>query len=364
MVKFIKSTIVLVCIGLYGFSAIDMSRPTHSISIDTGRPLSITWPCETAIVGDNGEKGLRIGPNIGRGWRGEAGGEASYSFYIPADDRYHIWAYCLWFDECANAVFAKIDDLDKATLGNDPIYKQWHWVRGFDISLKKGTHRLVLSNHSDHIALQEILLTNAANLTPADCGLVFSDIFYDGFDGCDHGNFDSWQVVGGQWLVQNPENETNPEQNVLIGRSEDCSFIIYKGDDWSKYSLDVSLPAISDGTDGTIGICFGVKDPNQYHQLSWQAAGESKSVSMKISQKENETVKTLAGFETPWEAGQRHQVEISLNEGKIVIKVDKTEPVEIPVDYSITGGIGLRLEGNIKSQFDDIHVRATTEVSK
>ena len=30
----------------------------------------------------------------------------------------------MWFDECANAVFAKIDDLDKAILGNDPLYNQ------------------------------------------------------------------------------------------------------------------------------------------------------------------------------------------------------------------------------------------------
>jgi hypothetical protein len=172
-------------------------------------------------------------------------------------------------------------------------------------------------------------------------------------------------VVGGNWLVQNPENETNPEQNILIGRSDDCSFITYKSDDWSNYSLDVSiLPVISDDTDGTIGICFGVKDPNQYHQLSWRAIGESESVRMQINRMENEAAKTLAEFEVPWKTAQRHQVEISLNDGNIAVKVDKIEPVEIPVDYKITGGIGLRLEGNIESHFDDIHVRAITEVSK
>jgi hypothetical protein len=85
---------------------------------------------------------------------------------------------------------------------------------------------------------------------------------------------------------------------------------------------------------------------------------------MKISRMENEAAKTLAEFEVPWKTAQRHQVEISLNDGNIAVKVDKIEPVEIPVDYKITGGIGLRLEGNIESHFDDIHVRAITEVSK
>ena len=65
MIRLIKTLLILVCIGIYGYSAVDTnSGQAHSISIDTGKPLSIVWPFETAIVGDNGERGLRIGPNI------------------------------------------------------------------------------------------------------------------------------------------------------------------------------------------------------------------------------------------------------------------------------------------------------------
>ena len=97
---------------------------------------------------------MRIGPNIGRGWCNEAAGSAEYKFYLPADGLYTIWTYALWHDECSNAVFAQIDDQKKAILGNDPVYNQWHWVRGFSIDLKKGSHTLHLSNHSDNIAVQ------------------------------------------------------------------------------------------------------------------------------------------------------------------------------------------------------------------
>jgi hypothetical protein len=365
MIKLIKILFILACIGIYGYSAVDTnSGQTYSTSIDTGRPLSIVWPFETAIVGDNGEKGLRIGPKIGRGWRDEAGGEASYRFYIPKDDRYDIWAYCLWFDECANAVFAKIDDLDKAIVGNDPIYNQWHWVRGFNVHLKKGTHTLVLSNHSDHIAVQKILFTNSVTITPEDFSLVFSDTFYDGFDGCDQGNFKNWHIICGQWLVQNPGEEMYSEENVLIGRSEENSFIIYKNNDWSGYSFNMEIKLFtSENTNGTIGICFGVKDINQYHQLKFSRTENLDAANAQISRQIANETRVLADFEVPFEPEQWHQVEVTLNSNNITVKVDDAKPVETSVNYEITGGIGFRLQGNIEAYFDDVHVRKITEIN-
>ena len=366
MIRLIKTLLILACIGIYGYSAVDTnSGQIHNISIDTGKSLSIVWPFETAIVGDNGEKGLRIGPNIGRGWRDEAGGEAGYRFYVPKNDRYDIWAYCLWFDECANAVFAKIDDLDKAIVGNDPIYNQWHWVRGFNVHLKKGTHTLVLSNHSDHIAIQKILFTNSVTITPEDFGLVFSDIFYDGFDGCDQGNFENWEIVCGQWLVQNPGEEMCFEENVLIGKSEESSFIIYRNNDWSDYSLNIKIKTILfENTGGTIGICFGVKDANQYYQLKLSRTEKSGIADVQISRHFVEETHVLTDFEVPFEPEQWHSVEIALSDGNISVKVDDAKPIETSTDHEITGGIGFRLEGNVETYFDDIHVRQITEIDK
>lgn len=362
--KLVIILVILICVVFYGYSAIHTnSRKVHNVSIDMGTPLSIVWPFEVSIVGDMGEKGLRIGPKIGRGWRDEAGGEASYKFYIPEEDRYHIWTYCLWFDKCTNAIFAQIDGFDKAILGNDPVYNQWHWVRGFDVDLEKGTHTLVLSNHSDHISLQKVLFTNSDSITPADCSLVFSDIFYDGFDGCDQGNFASWKVVSGQWLVRNPTEQMYLIENALVGKSEDNAFIIYKSDVWSGYSLNIAIRTIvAQSTDGTVGICFGLKDTGQYHQLKWRHAENADTVKMEINRKTAEQTEVLADFEVPWDTGTWHHVEISLNADNIVVRVDNAEPVETPINYEIVGGIGLLLEGKITAYFDDIHVREAGKI--
>ncbi len=366
MIRVIKIILILACIGIYGYSAIDIDTGrNYSVNIDTGKPLSVVWPFETAIVGDSGELGLRIGPKIGRGWRNEAGGEATYRFYIPTDGKYYIWAYCLWFDECANAVFAKIDETDKAIIGNDPIYKKWHWVRGFDIRLKKGTHTLTLSNHSDHIAIQKVFFTNSSYTKPEDCELVFSDIFYDGFDGCDQGNFENWDIVSGWWLVQNPTEQKRLEENILIGNSEDKALIIYKGDDWSNYSLNVAVQFVqTDNKSADLGICFGLKDDNRYHQLSLRPVEQFDTCRLQIIRKDSHETMTLADLDVPWKSDKWHQVEIALNEGQIAVKVDNIETATVQADYKITGGIGFRLGEKTTVYFDDIHIRQIIDVNK
>jgi hypothetical protein len=360
--RFLRLAVIVLCVVLYGYSAVLPEKgQVHSVSVGLDKPLSIVWPCEVSVVGEMGEKGLRIGANIGRGWRGEAGGEASYKFYIPAEGKYHVWAFCLWFDECANAIFAKIDQMDKAIVGNDPVYKQWHWARGFDVELTRGTHTLVLSNHSDHIAVQKILFTNSAGVTPEGCSVVFSDIFYDGFDGCDRGNFTDWQIVGGQWSVSNPATQVCYIENALVGKSIDEAMIIYSKDDWSGYA--VNLVTKMEGTEdsnGSAGVCFGVKDSGEYHQLSWRTAEGSATARMEISRQKGGSREILKTFDVPWESSRWHQVGVRLSERKIVAAVDDARPVEAAVNYTIRGGIGLRLEGKVQAYFDDIHVREAT----
>jgi hypothetical protein len=357
-----KIMLTFACVLIYSYSAIDISRgQLFSVSLDLSKPLSIVWPFEISIVGDMGEKGLRIAPKIGAGWRGKVGGEAAYRFYVPENGRYHIWAYCLWFDKCTNAVFAKIDNLGKAIIGNDPIYKRWHWVRGFAVKLKKGAHTLTLSNHSDHISIQKVLLMNSGIAVPDDCDLAFSDIFYDGFDGCHIGNFASWQVVSGEWVVLKPEEQTRYFENALVGKSEKCSLIIYKGDDWSNYSLSVATRSMpSEDAQAASGICFGVKDPYHYHQLKWQSIEGTDKVKMEVGKKADQETHVLADFEVSWPIDKWHKVEVRSSKRQITVEVDDKEQIEMSVDYDIAAGIGLLLEGKCFAYFDDIHVRTIT----
>lgn len=352
----------LVCVLLYGYSAIDIGGGLpFSVSVDLSRPISIVWPFEISIVGDMGEKGLRIAPKIGAGWRGKAGGEATYRFYVPEDGKYHIWAYCLWFDKCTNAVFAKVDGLEKAIIGNDPIYKQWHWVRGFAVKLKKGAHAVTLSNHSDHISVQEVLFLSSGTAVPDDCSLIFSDIFYDGFDGCHIGNFASWRVISGEWVVEKPDEQARYSENALIGESEKDSLIIYEGDDWSDYLLSVAVkPVLFEDAETAIGVCFGVEDPNHYHQLKWQPIEGTDKVDMEVSKKAYKETQVLANFEALWANDSWQQVEIRLDKGEIVVRVNE-EQIRTTVNYDICGGIGLLLTGKSKAYFDDVHVRTITD---
>jgi len=362
--KSVKTLPILVCTVIYAYSAIGIDTgPIYNLTIDTSKPESIEWPFEIAVVGDIGEKGLRIAPKIGRGWRGEAAGQAAYRFYIPKNDTYNIWAYCLWFDECANAVFAQIDDMDKAILGNDPIYNQWHWVRGFSVNLRRGTHTIVLSNHSDHIALRKVLFTNSDSLTPEDRTPVFSDIFYDGFDGCDRGNFDKWQVLTGHWTVESTTQSNSAAQNALLGQSEDTALIIHQGDTWSNYTLNAAVKTIpSQDSNAVVALCFAVNDPHNYHQLSWQRDEEAGTAKMRLCSKTSETTKLLAEFEVPWHENRWHHLEIAINEKAVTIKIDDGAPVAISVNHRIGGGIGLCLEGKIRACFDNIHVTKSGQI--
>ena len=365
----IKISLILICIFFYCYFAIKTDNGnSYNVSIDTAKPINIEWPVEIAIVGDEGEKGFRIGPNIGRGWLEEAGGKASYSFYVPKDDKYYIWVYCLWFDECSNAVFAKIDDMEKVILGNDPVYDQWHWRRGFDVRLGKGTHTIVLSNHSDHISLQTLYLTNSVTSTPDNTATVFSDIFYDGFDGCDQGNYSEkisektvWKKFSGEWIVGTSPHATSSTENILIGESKTDSIIFYENQEWTDYSLNITMQPIPDSSLSSAGICFGVKDPNSYHELTFNYSENSDTCNMQICKKQNGVLEILSEFPVPWNLNQWHQLEISLSETNITVQIDDITPFVIPKDYKITGGIGIHLNGEIKSYFDDIHVINTIE---
>jgi hypothetical protein len=364
LIKKITPTLfILMCVIAYVYSAINVhTTQTFSVNVDLGKPLAIFWPMEVAIVGDMGEKGLRIGPKIGRGWRREAGGKATYRFYVPEDGRYFIWAFCLWFDKCTNAVFARIDNSKKAIIGNDNIYKQWHWVRGYAIKLKKGAHDLELSNHSDHISLQKILLINSATALPDDCGLIFSDIFYDGFDGCHIGNFTSWQPVSGEWHVQMPPKQTCFFENALIGKSQDRSFIMYGGDEWSDYSLNVAVKSFpSRDVNAAVGVCFGVEDANYYHCLRWQAIEGTDNFKIEVSRRTYEETQALAVYEMPWQIDKWNEIEIALNQDNISVKAGDLEPIKIPTTYSVKGGIGFLLEGDMTAYFDDVHVRTVID---
>ncbi len=356
---------VSACVLVYGYSAIDTTGGrAFSVSVDLSAPEAVVWPFEVAVVGDMGEPGLRLGPNVGAGWKGKAGGRASYRFYIPEEGRYHLWAYARWFDKCTNAVFASVDDGERAIVGNDPIFKQWHWVRGFAVPLRKGAHVLELSNHSDNISLQRTVFVNSATVVPDDCRTVFSDVFYDGFDGCHIGNFASWTIVSGEWEVKRPAAQHAYLENALVGRSKDSAMILYRGDHWSDYSFHVAVKrAPSQDAGQVVGFLFGVQDEEHLHRLRWKPIAGSDDVEMILTREAGGETELLATSTVACPPDVWHEVQVTLERRVVKVSLDGAEAMATPADRDITGGIGLCVEGQAIAYFDDVHVRTVTDAT-
>jgi len=362
---YMKKSLLLIPFIFFFFSAVHLEeKESANIIIDAASPLKIVWPFEVAMVGESGERGLRIGPKIGRGWRNEAGGQAFYRFYLPADGNYVFWIFSLWHDVCANAIFAKVDSLDRIILGNDPLLNQWHWVRGPELFLKKGTHTLELSNHSDNIALQRIFLTNSPLVVPENAKNVFADLFYDGFDGCDRGNFSAWTQVSGQWTVQNPWDPRKTNQNVLIGKSTDHAMILLKNNRWTNYALSLAIQSLPPKSQAAaIGICFNLDDSRNHHRLEISPTQNQQTAQLALIRQIDQHSTILFQHIIPWTHQKWHLIDLTMENRQLKIKIDDKSPIAWPFDSPLQNSIGLHLKGPITAYFDNIHIRQPNNTS-
>lgn len=350
--------LAVLCLLAYGTQAVQFGPGrVLGVDVDLSRPEAIVWPFQLSIVGDLGETGLRVPPKVGNGWNHKAGGDATYRFYVPADGKYCLWAYCRWSDICTNAVYAAVDRMNKAVVGNDPIYRKWHWVRGFAMDLKKGPHALKLSNHSDNIALQKIRFLNSRTAWPEQNAAVFSDLFYDGFDGCHIGNFASWKRIDGLWQVEKPKPELRYVENALLGRSEQTATIRYEGEDWSDYSVHVAVRLLEPGgSDATIAILFGLGTSGDSQRLEWGWPNGAGATELRLFGLGRDK-KPLATATAPWSLLTWHEVEIQSKNAGIRVLLDGQEQIVSPFPQGhVRGGVGLRLAGRCAAYFDDIHV--------
>lgn len=372
MKKLLILTIIVLLLMLLIASSVRFEKENGNILIDVSKPHKIVWPCEIDFVGEDGEEGFRIGPDVNQGWRNrkwDAGEEeaefvkgdgfAIYHFYAPANGRYTLWGYTLWDDPCTNAVFVQIDQGVDNTLGNDPVYKKWHWVRGTSTYLDKGSHTLTLSNHSNNVALQKIMLMGSKYKVPSASEIYFTDIFYDDFDGCDLGNFQQWKKVGGNWFVSADAEPVCANANSLIGEATakaDCEIRV--GDNkWENYSFDINC-SIKEWKQGAFAqIKFGISNNNDCLSIKLIPIAND-SVELCLI-RNNDTNGILLGKVNTAKKDFKISVTASeeglnlLVDGKVVIQTDKEE-------YS--GGISLLLSGDIRVNYDDIHVRCLTNI--
>ena len=334
-------------------------RQTHRIVIDLSRPVEIEAPFEVVAVGDNGERGLWLQPGAGRGWKGEAGGSAAYRFYIPQRGTYQIWTLCRWRDACSNAVYATFADGHKAILGNDPVYEAWHWVRGHAVHLAAGAHKCVLSNHSDDVALLKLFLTNSPDDRPDLAVPVFDELFWDGFDGCDDGNFALWEQVSGEWAVQVGDPEIDGQKKILVGRSHHTDALLaLTRHVWNEVVVRVSVRMpFGNESQTSGGICFGLRDDHSGHQLRWCEGDREDTAVLQVVDRRGSAVTNLATFDCGWEKAKWHEIEIGCGSDAIHVRVDGGKAMRIPHTWKINGGIGLCVSGRGEMHFDNVSVQ-------
>jgi len=354
--KIVIVAVVAVLAGASLFMGLRQSPAEKlSIWIDAARPISLTPSMEVVEIGPNGELGLVLPAEAGRGWNDEGVGEATYQFYAPLDGTYTIWAWSLWHDECTNAVYVQFDDLPKAILGNDPVYKTWHWVKGFGVPLTKGFHRLTLSNHSPNIAVMKIFLTNDALGAPPDADPALAyELFRDDFNGCDHGNFVMWRKASGSWKVRRP-------QDVLVGVSDvnEDALIVFDSEDWRRICLTISVFCdVSMDSDDYIGVRFSVADDANYQELRFSPIPGSQEAAVRHVRCKAGTVEPLAEGRIPWRQGDWHELRLDLGGPRPSLLLDGGAEFIGGDGGVVRGGIGLSLHGKLTASFDNVLVES------
>ena len=112
-------------------------------------------------------------------------GEVVYHVSIPAAAQYKLWARSDWLDSCGNSfeviaypgssasVPKNAADRTQFVLGEDSIYRRWHWVEYRQpLSLKKGIVTLRLRNREDGARVDRIFLCNDLAYVPGDAERV------------------------------------------------------------------------------------------------------------------------------------------------------------------------------------------------
>jgi hypothetical protein len=128
---------------------------------------SITKPCVISNDTDaSNHAGIAIYEGSGTGWRGEAGGNAIYTFDLPVKGIYNLWARTRWSDGCGNAFFASINKQKRLLLGNDSVFHEWHWIKLSNLKMNRGINHLEIANREDGVELDKLLLTNDSSFQP------------------------------------------------------------------------------------------------------------------------------------------------------------------------------------------------------
>jgi len=361
--KALAAVVLLPLSAAYLWSAVGLAPARHRVLIPADRPFAIAEPMRVDVLNHDGDRGVRIPSDVGRGWCGEAGGMARYRCYVPADGRYTLWAFCLWGGACTNAVYVQIDDLPRVILGNDSDYERWHWVRGTTWPLTRGTHTLTLSNHSDGIAMQRLALLSDPLDRPDDGTPGLYDLFYDGFDGCDGGNIAAWRLSGKEWHLFEPAGNQDYAHRVLAGEapSNDAPISAVVGDNsWHDCVVNLSMRVVSAGR---VALALGYQGADDGLRCEWHLP-ETGSARLRVVRRDAGQGVPLGEIDTLMKVGHWHDLGLTAGPGELRVSLDGTVIGRFPFEGVLNGPLTLLVSEGASVWFDDVHVRLTEAMDR
>lgn len=333
---------------------IGQEQEEQYIWVETCRPIRLTQPLEVAAIGEQGDKGLYcpIDSDIAAG---DDGGEATYRFHVFAAGRYRLWGYCCWFEE--DGQFAMQAE------GNDTIIvsptgelRQWQWIPLGQAQLDEGTGKIKLTVMSDGFAVRRLFLSNDVHCHPLQSPTQINDIFFDDFDGCDEGEFDSWSRISGSWHVQRLQEASSPASQVLIGQSSHGALVSVGNKSWRDYAILLNCRTIEASPSARAGVRFCCDEEGNGHVLAWTPKSGSR-VSMALLQERVAGIEVIDRFDVEWDVFRWNELGINVHDDRVVVSIN-TKPVHtIHATIPKHGAIGLSLDGPIEMMYDNVQVR-------
>jgi hypothetical protein len=148
-------------------AAVETEAPMVAVAEDQVPPGSVFVP------GASGSRYLEIPEKAGNPPKLKKG-LARYTFELPDDGDYTLWARVWWEGECSNSFTVQIDEGAPFLFGENATYRTWHWVK-YPVArmtppfrLKQGPHVMIFKNREDGVRLDQIVLSPNKRFVPVD----------------------------------------------------------------------------------------------------------------------------------------------------------------------------------------------------
>lgn len=191
----------------------------------------------------------------------QAGAFVSYKFHIENSGKYFIWLRTLWAGGCNNTFKISVDKSNKIIIGNDNLFKKWHWIQPCEYELASGEHNVTVYNEESLTQLDKILLTSNPYYIPSGFG-VSSDFkinFNDGFP-------DFMQTN----ITDSCEIKTENGVNALFVKSlygNRDHVILFDKENEEKFDFEVVVKFNDSIEKRNFGILFNYMDNYNYEKI-------------------------------------------------------------------------------------------------